>query len=217
MAKKKQFAVLGLGRFGQKVAKELCMRGHEVVVMDKDESKVNIIKDLVTHAFIGDITDEAALREANVPNCDIVVVGQSSDIEANLLAVQLCQELGVKDLVVKAQSTLHGKILKKLGVESIVYPEQDTAVKLADKLTLKGIMDYMEISKEFDVIEMKAPMDFANKKLKELDLRKKYGVNVLAIRRGPETIMSPDGETRILGEDILLMLGNILTMDKLAR
>jgi trk system potassium uptake protein TrkA len=217
MAAKKQFAVLGLGRFGQKVAKELCLRGQEVVVMDRDESKVNLIKDLVTHAFIGDMTDEAALREANVPNCDLVVVGQSSSIEANLLAVQLCQELGVKELVVKAQSTLHGKILKKLGVQSIVYPEQDTAVKLADKLTLKGIMDYMEISQEFDVIEMKAVPDFYNKKLKELDLRKKYNVTVLAIRRGTETIMSPDGEAVIKADDILILLGKIQDMEKLSR
>jgi len=217
MTAKKQFAVLGLGRFGQKVAKELTLRGQEVVVMDKDEAKVNLIKDLVTHAFIGDMTDEAALREANVPNCDLVVVGQSSSIEANLLAVQLCQELGVKELVVKAQSTLHGKILKKLGVQTIVYPEQDTAVKLADKLTLKGIMDYMEISKEFDVIEMKAVPDFYNKKLKDLNLRKRYNVTVLAIKRGAETIMSPDGESLIKSDDILLLLGKIQDMEKLAR
>ncbi|KAF0135067.1 MAG: ktrC [Candidatus Saganbacteria bacterium] len=211
---KKQFAVLGLGRFGQKVAKELCMRGQEVVVMDKDESKVNVIKDMVTHAYIGDMTDESAMREANVQNCEVVVIGQSSNIESNLLAAQLCKELAVKQLVVKAQSTLHGKILKKLGVDMIVFPEQDTAVKLADKLTLRGIMDYMEISSEFDVIEMKAPPDFVNKKLKDLNLRKKYNVNVLAIRRGSESIMSPDGETTILAEDILIMLGNIQSMGK---
>jgi trk system potassium uptake protein TrkA len=216
MGKKKQFAVLGLGRFGQKVAKELAMRGHEVVVMDREESKVNMIKDLVTHSFIGDITDEQALREANVQNCDSVVVGQSSNIESNLLAVQLCQELGVKELVVKAQSTLHGKILKKMGADNIVYPEQDTAVKLADKLTLKGIMDYMEISNEFDIIELKALPQFINKKLSELNLRKKYNVTILAIRRhGAETIMSPDGDTIILPDDILILIGRIQDMEKL--
>ena len=217
MTQKKQFAVLGLGRFGQKVAKELCLRGHEVVVMDKDEGKVNTIKDLVTHAYIGDMTDEGALREANVQNCDIVVVGQSSNIEANLLAVQLCQELGVKEIVVKAQSTLHGKILKKLCVDFIVYPEQDTAVKLADKLTMKGIMDYMELSKEFDVIELKSLPEFSNRKLKDLDFRKRYNVTVLAIRRGTESIMSPDGETVINNGDILILLGKIEDMEKLSR
>ncbi|MBI5700026.1 TrkA family potassium uptake protein [Candidatus Saganbacteria bacterium] len=215
MAKKKQFGVLGLGRFGQKVAKELAMRDQEVIVMDKDESKVNVIKDLVTHAFIGDMTEEGALREANIPNCDIVVVGQSSSIEANLLSVQLCQELGIKELVVKAQSTLHGKILKKMGVTSIVYPEQDTAVKLADKLTLRGVLDYMEISKEFDVIELRAGKDFNNKNLRELNLRKKYNVAVVAIRRGIESIMNPDGETVILDGDILILLGKIEDLNRI--
>jgi len=215
MSKKKQFGVLGLGRFGQKVAKELAMRDQEVIVMDKDEAKVNVIKDLVTHAFIGDMTDEGALREANIPNCDIVVVGQSSSIEANLLAVQLCQELGIKELVVKAQSTLHGKILTKMGVTSIVYPEQDTAVKLADKLTLRGVLDYMEISKEFDVIELRAGKDFHNKNLRELNLRKKYNVAVVAIRRGVESIMNPDGETLILEGDILILLGKIEDLNRI--
>ena len=215
MSKKKQFGVLGLGRFGQKVAKELAMRDQEVIVMDKDEAKVNVIKDLVTHAFIGDMTDEGALREANIPNCDIVVVGQSSSIEANLLAVQLCQELGIKELVVKAQSTLHGKILTKMGVTSIVYPEQDTAVKLADKLTVRGVLDYMEISKEFDVIELRAGKDFHNKNLRELNLRKKYNVAVVAIRRGVESIMNPDGETLILEGDILILLGKIEDLNRI--
>lgn len=215
MGKKKQFGVLGLGRFGQKVAKELAMRDQEVIVMDKDEAKVNVIKDLVTHAFIGDMTEEGALREANIPNCDIVVVGQSSSIEANLLSVQLCQELGIKELVVKAQSTLHGKILKKMGVTSIVYPEQDTAVKLADKLTLRGVLDYMEISKEFDVIELRAGKDFHNKNLKELNLRRKYNVAVVAIRRGVESIMNPGGETAILEGDILILLGKIEDLNRI--
>jgi len=216
MSGKKQFAVLGLGRFGQKVAKELALRNHEVVILDKDDSKVNAIKDLVTNAFIGDMTDELALREANIQNCDTVIIGQSNNIESNLLAVQLCQELGVKELVVKAQSTLHGKILKKIGVLNIVYPEQDTAVKLADKLTHKGIMDYMEISNDFDVIELKALAEFQNKKISELDLRRKYNVSVLAIRRlGAENIMSPDGEVMIKEGDILILLGKIQDMEKI--
>jgi len=212
---KKQFAVLGLGRFGQKVAKELSMRGQEVVVMDKDEAKVNLIKDLVTHAYIGDMTDEGAIREANVQDCEVVIVGQSSSIEANLLATQLCKELNVKQLVVKAQSTLHGKILNKLGVDLIVYPEQDTAVKLANKLTLRGVLDYMEITKEFDVIEMKAGADLDRKTLKELNLRKKFNVAVLAIRRGTESIMNPDGETTLFEGDILILLGKIEDLKKI--
>ncbi|MFA4967446.1 MAG: TrkA family potassium uptake protein [Candidatus Margulisiibacteriota bacterium] len=212
---KKQFGVLGLGRFGQKVAKELCMRGHEVVVMDKDETKVNQIKDLVTHAYIGDMTDEIALREANIQNCEVVVIGQSSSIEANLLATQLCKELNIGQVVVKAQSTLHGKILNKLGVDMIVYPEQDTAVKLADKLTLRGVMDYMEITKEFDVIEMRAGSNFDNKKLRELNLRKKMNVAIVAIRRGAETIMNLDGDTTILNGDILILMGKIEDLKKI--
>jgi trk system potassium uptake protein len=213
---KKQFGVLGLGRFGQKVAKELCLRGHEVIVMDKEESKVNQIKDLVTHAYIGDMTDETALREANMQNCEVVVIGQSSSIEANLLATQLCKELKIQKLVVKAQSTLHGKILNKLGVDMIVYPEQDTAVKLADKLTLSGVLDYMQVTKEFDVIEMRAGKDFDNKALKELNLRTKYNVAIIAIRRGQDSMMNLDGETVIVDGDILILMGKIDDLKKIA-
>ena len=213
---KKQFGVLGLGRFGQKVAKELCMRGHEVVVMDKDEAKVNQIKELVTHAYIGDMTDEVALREANIQNCEVVVVGQSSSIEANLLATQLCKEFNIGQVVVKAQSTLHGKILNKLGVDMIVYPEQDTAVKLADKLTLSGVLDYMEITKEFDVIEMRAGRDFDNKTLRELNLRKQNNVAIIAIRRGAQSIMNLDGDTVIVDGDILILMGKIEDLKRIA-
>jgi trk system potassium uptake protein TrkA len=131
------------------------------------------------------------------------------------LATQLCKELNIGQVVVKAQSTLHGKILNKLGVDMIVYPEQDTAVKLADKLTLRGVMDYMEITKEFDVIEMRAGADFDNKKLRELNLRKKMNVAIVAIRRGKESIMNLDGDTTILNGDILILMGKIEDLKKI--
>jgi trk system potassium uptake protein len=132
-----------------------------------------------------------------------------------MLATQLCKELNIPQVVVKAQTTLHGKILNKLGVNLIVYPEQDTAVKLADKLTLRGVLDYMEITKEFNVIEMRAGRDFDNKSLKELGLKSKYNVAIIAIRRGADSIMDIDGETVIVDGDILILMGKIDDLKKI--
>ena len=212
---KKQFAVLGLGRFGSKVARELFYKKQEVIVVDKDEDKIQAIKDEVTNAFLGDISDEQALMEAGIPECDVVIVAESTNVEANIIATQICKNLGIKKVICKAKNTLHGNILKKIGADQIVYPEQDTAIKLVSKLTSEGILDYIELGGELSIVGINAPDNMLNKTLGELDLRKKFNVTVLGIKRGEEIVFNLTADTRIQACDVLIVFGEIDALKKL--
>jgi trk system potassium uptake protein TrkA len=215
MKMKRQFGVLGLGRFGSKVARELFYKGQEVIAVDMDENVIQNVKDQVTHAYVGNIADENALKEAGIPDCDVVIVAESSNMESNIIAAQICKSLGVKDVICKAQNTLHGQVLSKLGVDQIIFPEQDTAIKLVNKLTSRGVLDYFDLGESVSIIGTK-PLDrWVNKTLAELDLRNKHFVTVLAIRRGGENLVIPAGETLIQKEDILIMFGREEHLKKL--
>ena len=212
---KKQFAVLGIGRFGSKIARELFYKGQEVVAIDKDEKVIDDIKDQVTHAFVGDITDSDALKEAGVADCDTVIIAESSNMESNIIAAQICKELGVNQVICKAQNTLHGKILTKLSVDQIVYPEQDTAIKLVNKLTSQGVLDYFDIGENLTIIGAKAQADWIGRKLADLDLRNKFSITVLALRRGGENIVIPAWSTVIEKEDTIVFFGREDSLKKM--
>lgn len=212
---KKQFAVLGIGRFGSKIARELFYKGQEVVAIDLDEKVIDDIKDQVTHAYVGDITDEDALKEAGVADCDTVIIAESSHMESNIIAAQICKELGVGRVICKAQNTLHGKILAKLSVDQIVYPEQDTAIKLVNKLTSQGVLDYFDIGENLTIVGAKAQTDWIGKKLSDLDLRNKFNITVLALRRGRENIVIPAWSTVIEKEDTIVFFGREDSLKKM--
>ncbi|MCX5750084.1 MAG: TrkA family potassium uptake protein [Candidatus Saganbacteria bacterium] len=204
---RKQYGILGLGRFGSKVARELYFKKQEVIVVDHDESKIQAIKDQVTHAFIGNIADEGALKESGIADCDVVIIAESSDIEANIMAAQLCKMLGIKKVICKAQNTVHGKILEKLQVDQVVYPEQDAAIKLVNKLASQKILDYLELGEHIAIIGITPLESFIGKSLLDLNLRSRYNITVLAVRRGGGTIINPTGETVIARGDILVVFG----------
>ena len=187
---KKQFAVLGIGRFGSKVARELYYRGQAVIAIDRDENKINAIKDEVTHAYIGDMADENALKEAGVNDCDTVIIAQSSNIESNIIATQICKNLGIENVIVKSQNTLHGKILTKLQVNQTIYPEQDIAIKLVNKLTSENILDYLELGGQTDIVSVEAPKEWEDKTIKDLALRKRFRVTVLGIKSAEELMFN---------------------------
>jgi trk system potassium uptake protein len=212
---KKQFAVLGLGRFGSKVARELFYKKQEVIVVDKEEDKIQMIKDEVTHAFLGDIADEQTLLEAGIADCDVVVVAESSNIESNIMAAQICKNLGIKKVICKAKNTLHGNILKKIGADQIIYPEQDTAIKLVSKLTSEGILDYFELGGELSIVGITAPDNMINKTLGELELRKHFNVTVMGIKRGNDILFNLTAETKINNFDVLIVFGEIESLKKL--
>jgi len=212
---KKQFAVLGLGRFGSKVARELFYKKQEVIVVDKDEEKIQSIKDEVTHAYLGDISDEQVLIEAGIPDCDVVVIAESSNVESNLMAAQICKNLGIKKVICKAKNTLHGNILKKIAADQVVYPEQDTAIKLVSKLTSEGILDYFDLGGELNIVGITAPDKMINKTLGDLELRKKFNVTVLGIKRSSEIVFNLTADTKILDGDVLIAFGEVDALKKM--
>lgn len=180
---KKQFAVIGLGRFGSSVAIALAESGSEVIAIDKDDEKVKNISDLVTYALVLDAIDEKALRSAGVQNVDVAIVSIGENIEANILVVMLLKELKIKTIIAKAVTSLHGKVLEHLAVDKIIFPERDMAIRVAHGLVRPGIVDLLELSPEYSIIEMPAPAVFVGKSLLENQMRLKYGVNLIAIKR----------------------------------
>lgn len=212
---RKQFAVLGLGRFGSKVARELFYKDQEVIAVDKDDTVIQNIKDQVTHAFIGDITDENALKEAGVADCDAVIVAESTDMESNIIAAQVCKSLGVPLVICKARNTIHGKILSKIGADQIIFPEQDTAIKLVNRLTTQGVLDYFDLGEKVTIVGTKPLQRWVGRSLSELDLRNKHNVTVIAIRRGAENLVIPSGDTIIQGDDTMILFGEESFLKKL--
>ena len=204
---KKQFAVIGLGRFGKSLVRELTRIGHEVLAIDADPHKVNEITDEVIHAAQADAMDEQAMRSIGIRNFDVVVVSIGHNIQSSILATILLKEMGVKKVIAKAQNSLHGKVLEKLGIDLVIYPERDMAIKLARSLSSKNILDHIDLSPDYSIMEMVAPIAFVGKNLASLGVRNKMGITILAIRRGEEIIVSPNSVQVINAGDILVALG----------
>lgn len=203
----KQFVVIGLGRFGSNVAKALCSMNHEVLAIDKDEEKVQEISDYVTHAVQADATDENVLKSLGIRNFDVVVVTTSSDIHSSILITLLCKEIGVKFVIAKAQSELHAKVLYKIGADKVVFPERDMALKVVHGLVSSNILEYIEVTPEYSLVEIEALSHWVGHSLKELNMRSKYGINVLAIKHGKEINVTPKGDDTISKGDILVVIG----------
>mgnify|MGYP001197140216 FL=1 len=205
---KKQFAVIGMGRFGQSVARGLASLGQEVLAVDNDEALVAEIAPYVTHAVQADATDEKALIALGIRNFDVAVVAIGIDIQASILVTMLCKELGVGFVLAKAISELHGKVLYKTGADRVVFPERDMGLRVAHNLANSNILDYIEIAGGLRIVDISALPEWENKSLLELDLRKKYGVNVIAIKRNKEINSSPHGADIIEKNDTLIVSGN---------
>jgi trk system potassium uptake protein TrkA len=212
---KKQYAVLGIGRFGSKVARELFYKKQEVIAIDKEPSVIAGIKDEVSHAFSGDITDEAILEEARVFECDTAIVAESTNMESNIIAAQILKSKGVPTVICKAHNTVHGQILSKLGVDQIVFPEQDTAIKLVNRLTSQGVLDYFDIGQNVTIVGTRPPRGWVGKPISELDLRNKHNITVLAVRRGGENLVIPSWSIVVEKEDILVLFGKEDSLKKL--
>jgi len=212
---KKQFAILGLGRFGSKVARELYFKGQEVIVIDKDEVVIQGIKDQVTHAFVGDIADELALKEAGVADCDVVILAESANMESNIIAAQVCKSLGVPQIIAKAHNTVHGQILQKIGVNEVIFPEQDIAIKLVNRLTSQGVLDYLDLGASITLIGTKPLPAWIGHSLSDLDLRNHHNVTVVAIRRGAENLVIPAWSTIVGKDDIMVLIGTEEALKKL--
>lgn len=201
-----QIAVIGLGRFGTGVALTLANAGHDVLGADVEESCVQYVADALTEAIQMDIMDEASVRELGLQEYDAVVLALG-DMEASIIGSMVLMEIGCENIFVKAASELHARILKKIGVKHIVQPERDSGIKLAHTIMGDALMDHIDLSPEYGIVELAILPTWAGKTLKELDIREAFGLNVLAIKREKDLILSPEGKEMLKGNDKLIVIG----------
>lgn len=211
----KQFCVIGLGRFGVSVAGALALTGHEVLGLDVSADAVQAAASSLTHVIQADATDEAALRALGLRNFDGCVVAVGTDVQSSVLITQLLKELGVPHVVARATSEVHGRVLEKVGADRVVFPEHDMGFRLAQSLASPGIIDAIELAPGETVAEVVAADGLCNRTLHELDLRRRFGVNVMAIKRGPELICPPRPEDVLQANDILVVLGDSKSLRRL--
>ncbi|GFN33365.1 potassium channel family protein [Paenibacillus xylaniclasticus] len=204
---KKQYAVIGMGRFGSSVAQTLSNLGFDVLAIDASEQRTQEASNYVTHAVSADSTDEEALRALGIRNFDVVVVAIGQDIQASILTTLILKELGVPNLIVKAQSELHGKVLSKIGADKVIFPERDMGMRVAHHLISPNIIDFIELSDDYSILEFKAPASMFGKSLKQLDIRAKYYCNVMAIKNGGHMNIAPHADDTIRLDDVLVIVG----------
>ena len=203
----KSYIVIGLGRFGQSAARQLCALGAEVLAMDVRNDLVQQVANDVTHAVVGDAQDKEVLRALGVRDFDCGIIAIGDDLAASVLAAMNLKELGVPFIVSKAYDETHRRILEKLGVDRVVIPEQEHAQRLARSLHSHNVLDYIELSEEYGILEVPAPKNWVGKSLKELNVRAKLGVNIIAVESDKGTNVSPAADYRIEEKDILVVLG----------
>jgi trk system potassium uptake protein TrkA len=204
---RRQVAVLGLGRFGASVARELTRLGHDVLALDANERVIQDVADEVTHAVQVDVTDEDALRELGLGAFETAIVGISSDLEASILATVLLKRLGVRRIVAKAANDLHGSILHQVGATRVVLPERETGVRVAHSFGAPGVSDYLDVAPGYGVARVLVAPEFLGRTLGDVDLGTLCGVTVAALRHGDRVIVNPPPTEVLRAGDELIVLG----------
>ncbi|MBO5087741.1 MAG: TrkA family potassium uptake protein [Lachnospiraceae bacterium] len=215
MSTEKTYAVFGLGRYGIAVARELVAHGSEVIAVDINEVIVNDMSSDIPICKCADVTDPEAVKQLGIANVDVVVISMASNLEASVMAIMLCKELGVKKIIAKCANEIHRKILSRVGADIVVLPETDSGIRLAKNLLSSGFVDIIELSKNVSMVELDVKSDWVNRSIVELDLRKKYDLNIIAIREDKEvcTSIKPD---MVLKEGMkLLVVVNTSRLSKL--
>ncbi len=212
-----QFAVMGLGRFGSSVARTLVEMGHEVLGIDTSEERIQQLKDELTHVIQADATDPETLREIGITDFDVIIVAIGEDIQASIMVTLILKEQGAKQVIAKALNELHGKVLERVGADRVVYPERDMGERVAKSLAGLHILDYFELDPHTSIVEIVTPESLTGKTLRELDLRKEFGVNVVCVKRGGEMDLSPGADTIITQGDVLILSGRNEQLNKLER
>ncbi|MBT2647361.1 TrkA family potassium uptake protein [Bacillus sp. ISL-34] len=205
---KRQYAVIGLGRFGTSVAHRLYTAGQEVLGIDVNEERVENAELSVTHAIMADTTEEETLKSIGIRNFDCVIVAIGNDMQSSILTTLLLKELGVEKVIAKALNKNHGQVLTKIGADWVIYPERDMGERVANQLLSPNMLNYIELSKEYNIEEIILPMSMKGKSLRELDLRAKYNISVIAIVSNGEIIIAPSPDQDIHEKDMLLVVGN---------
>jgi trk system potassium uptake protein TrkA len=223
---KRLFAVIGLGRFGYSVAETLLKKGCEVLAIDRDEEKIQAISEIATFAVQCDATDERALKDVSTQNVDVAVVSIGENVEASVLIVQTLKDMGVKSIVAKAVAPIQGKILKNLGVDEVIYPERDTAIRLAHRLISPNVLEYLELAPGYSIEEVSVPEPFSGLSLREAKIQDNHNLNIIGIKKqitrmvkgrmmkGETFNFTPSPDDVIEKGDVLVMIGKEVDLDK---
>jgi trk system potassium uptake protein len=202
-----QVVVIGIGRFGSSVARELERLGHEVLAVDRSEQMVNEIAPDVTHALQLDASDEDALRSAGAGDFNTAIVAISSDAEPSIFATMVLKRLGVRNVIAKAGSLLHGEILARVGADRVVFPERETGLRLAHSFNVPNVIDYLDVAPSFGIEKIRPPKSFIGRTLGELNMKDRLGLTPVALRRGKQVFVNPARDERVAEGDELILIG----------
>lgn len=214
MRNKKSYAVFGLGRYGLAVAKELIENGMEVIAVDNRQDVVNEASAYIPVCKCADITDSEVIEQLGISEIDVVIICMASNLEGSVMAITLCKEVGVKYVIAKCANEMHQKILLRVGADKVVFPEKESGVRLAKNLLSSGFIDMLSLSNEVSIVEISVKDEWVGKNLIELNLRKKYGINVIAIKKGEDVIVNINPEEFLDKNAILVVIGNTVKLSK---
>ena len=211
------YAVFGLGRYGMAVARELVEGGAEVLAVDRDEEIVNSASAFIPICKCADVTDAEALRQLGIANIDVVILSMASSLEASVMAVMLCKELGVKTVIAKGASEMNCRILRRVGADKVVFPENESGVRLAKSLLSAGFTDIIELSRDVSMLELEVRPEWVGKTLTELSLRRKYSINVVAVVKNSQISVSFDPEKPLEADMKLIVIANVEKIKRLQK
>ena len=212
---KTTYAVLGLGRYGSAVARELVDNGQDVIAVDADERIVNTLADKLPICKCADVTDPEVLRQLSIATADVVIIAMANNLEASVMAMTLCKELGTKTVIAKCANAMHQKILSRVGADKVVFPENESGIRLAKNLLSSGFVDMVSLAKNVSIIELDVKPEWVGKNLIELNLRKKHSLNVIAIRKGDAVSVDIDPTEALTGQEQLIVIANTAKLAKL--
>lgn len=209
------YAVFGLGRYGRSVAKELVDNGMEVLAVDTDEDIVNDASSEIPYCKCADVTDAEVIKQLGIANIDVVIIAMATNLEASVMATMLCKEIGVKTVIAKCSSEMNCKILSKVGADKVVLPEIESGIRLAKNLVSSGFVDIIDLSKDVSMVELDVKPEWEGKNLLELNLRKKYSINVVAIVQGKDVSVNIDPEKPLTNSMKLIVIANTVKLNKM--
>lgn len=215
MSNNQTYAVFGLGRYGKAVAKELVDDGAEVLAVDTNEEVVNTVSTELPYCKCADITDPEVIKQLGIGNIDVVIIAMAGNLEASVMATMLCKEAGVGTVIVKCANEMNCKILSKVGADRVVLPENESGIRLAKNLLSSGFMDIIELSKDVSMVELDVKPEWEGKSLIELSLRKKYGMNIVAIVQGKDVCTNINPEEPLKQSMKLIVIANVAKLNKL--
>ena len=215
MKAKKTYAVFGLGRYGTAVAKELVENGMEVIAVDSDQRIVNDAAAYLPVCKCADVTDAEVISRLGIGNIDTVIICMANNLEASVMAITLCKEVGVKTVIAKCANEMHQKILLRVGADQVVFPENESGIRLAKNLLSSSFIDMLSLSRDVSIVEIDVKEEWCGKDLIELNFRKKYGFNIVAIKQGDKVNVDINPEQKLDMETTLIVIANTTKLGKL--